>query len=134
MELIKKILKFGVVGIAGIFIDFGSTFIAKEIIFLNPYVSNSIGFCIAASFNYLLNRKWTFRDKNPQVLSQFFQFFGISIVGLILNNLLILLFQEYLSIPFYVSKFIAIGVVFFWNYFANAKITFKNTNTVKESF
>jgi len=65
--LFLKILKFGVVGISGIAVDFGITYLLKEKLGIQKYVSNSIGFISAASSNYYLNRIWTFKSQNPEI-------------------------------------------------------------------
>ena len=46
---ILKFLKFGVVGFSGVFVDFGITWLCKEKIRLNKYLSNAIGFICAAT-------------------------------------------------------------------------------------
>ena len=66
-ELFNKFIKFGVVGASGVIVDFGFTFLGKEIIKIPKYVANAIGFTIAASTNYLLNRIWTFHSQNPEI-------------------------------------------------------------------
>lgn len=129
-ELTKRLFKFGIVGFSGILIDFGSTYFLKENIGVNAYLANSIGFCLAAFSNYLLNRVWTFKDKNNLILQQFGMFFIISLIGLVLNNILIYVLNTYLGLSFYIAKFLAISIVFFWNYFANAKFTFRKKEAI----
>ncbi len=48
IELIIKFLKFGIVGLSGTAIDFLFTWICKEKLKWNKFISNSIGFSIAA--------------------------------------------------------------------------------------
>ena len=66
MELDKafflKFLKFGAVGLSGVFVNFGVTWFFKEVCKLNKYLSNILGFIAAATTNYLLNGKlkWNF--------------------------------------------------------------------------
>jgi putative flippase GtrA len=59
---IYKFIKFGAVGCSGMIIDFGITYLCKEIFKLNKYISNGIGFILAATSNYFLNRIWTFES------------------------------------------------------------------------
>ena len=66
--MIFKLFKFIIVGFFGLFIDFGLTVICKEKLSLNKYLSNSIGFLLAVSSNYFLNRVWTFGSKNPEIM------------------------------------------------------------------
>ena len=63
--MIFKFLKFGIVGLSGLIVDFSITILLKEKLKIHRYISNSAGFTIAASSNYLLNRIWTFESNNP---------------------------------------------------------------------
>ena len=119
-----QFIKFCVVGVTGVVVDFGITFLFKEKLKLNKYIANSLGFMAAASTNYLLNRWWTFRSHDPEVAQQYVQFVGISAIGLILNNIIIYLLNDKARLNFYLSKLIAIGLVTLWNFFMNYYFTF----------
>lgn len=122
---IFKFLKFGVVGFSGMIIDFGITYLCKEIIKLNKYVSNGLGFILAATSNYILNRIWTFESHDEQIGFQYMQFMIVSSIGLGINSLVLYLLSDRLRLNFYLSKLIAIGVTTIWNFFANLLFTFK---------
>lgn len=125
VELIVKFLKFGIVGLSGTAVDFFFTWICKEKLKWNKFLSNSIGFIIAATSNYILNRFWTFESNSPEVGREYLSFFGISLIGLVLNNLFIYLFHEKLKINFYLAKAFAISLVSIWNFIANYLFTFQ---------
>ncbi|MDY0370464.1 MAG: GtrA family protein, partial [Bacteroidales bacterium] len=69
--LFERFVKFGLVGFSGMLIDFGITYITKEKLGWQKYISNATGFLLAASSNYLLNRIWTFRSVNPAILIEY---------------------------------------------------------------
>lgn len=119
-----KFVKFGIVGFTGVFIDFGFTYICKEWFKIQKYVANAIGFTIAASSNYYLNRIWTFNSHNPEIAVEFGRFFFISLIGLLLSTLVIYLLVSKVKINFYFSKLFAIGVVTIWNFVINLNYTF----------
>ncbi len=123
--MIEQFLKFCVVGGSGVFVDFGVTYLFKEIVRFNKYVSNSLGFLCAASTNYVLNRVWTFENTNPDITTQYMTFLGISVIGLAINNATIYLLHEKWHLNFYLAKLFAIGVVTFWNFFMNYFFNFK---------
>jgi putative flippase GtrA len=125
LELIIKFLKFGIVGLSGTAIDFLFTWICKEKLKWNKFTSNSIGFSIAATSNYILNRIWTFESNNPEVSREYLSFFFISSIGLALNNLFVFLFNEKLKFNFYLSKAFAIILVAIWNFIPNYLFTFR---------
>ncbi len=124
---ISKFLKFVVVGFSGMLVDYGFTFLFKEIVRIQKYIANSIGFIIAATTNYIFNRVWTFHSDNPDIAVEYTKFLVISIIGLGINNLILWLIVSRLKWNFYVSKLFAIGVVTFWNFLANYFITFGQT-------
>ncbi len=123
-SFILKFLKFAAVGFSGLLVDYAFTYIFKEWLKVQKYVANSIGFTIAASSNYLLNRVWTFESDNPDIAMEYSEFLIISIIGLGLNNLILWLIVKRFKINFYLAKFFAIIVVTLWNFLANFFITF----------
>jgi putative flippase GtrA len=122
--IILKFLKFCLVGFSGMLVDFGFTWLCKEKFKWNKYVSNSIGFVLAATNNYIWNRWWTFQSDNANIPIEYGKFFVISVIGLGLNNLVIYLLHEKLKLNFYLAKLIAIGVVTVWNFTMNYRFTF----------
>ena len=123
--LIERFLKFCVVGGSGVVVDFGITYLAKELLKLNKYVANSLGFVCAATSNYILNRMWTFASNDPDIVMQYIRFFGFSLVGLAINNFVIYLLHGRAKWNFYFVKLIATGVVTFWNFCMNYIFTFQ---------
>ena len=124
MMFIIKFIKFCIVGFSGLIIDFIITYFSKEKLKIHKYISNSLGFIIAVCTNYYLNRIWTFKSNSIQIFEEYTSFLIISIVGLIANNMFLYLFHEKLDKQFYTSKFIAIVLTSFWNFFANYYFTF----------
>jgi len=94
IALLGKFIKFGLVGLSGMVIDFFFTWLCKEKLRWNKFISNSIGFILAATSNYVLNRVWTFESDNQQVGREFISFFLVSLIGLLLNNLLLYFFTR----------------------------------------
>lgn len=123
--LFSKLLKFGIVGCSGMIIDFGITYLCKEILKINKFVSNGIGFILAATSNYFLNRNWTFNSQSEDIGIQYAQFMIVSAIGLGINSLVLFLLNEKLKWNFYFSKVIAIAITTIWNFFANLLFTFK---------
>ncbi len=162
-KLFIRFFKFGVVGTLGTAIDFGVTAVLMAALSLSNYYDmsfeeiitegqssvvymvlaiNILGFIVAATFNYYINRIWTWRSSNPNIKGEYSTFLLVSIIGLIINISAIYLFNRYanwsfnlneftsfdfLVEKFWVSKALATVVVMFWNFFANNAITFKKS-------
>jgi putative flippase GtrA len=123
-ELFIKFFKFGLVGVSGVVVDFGITWLCKEQLRLNKYIANSMGFGCAVVSNYLLNRWWTFHSTDPHVAAQFGKFAVVALIGLGMNNGIIYLLTERKGLKFYPSKLVATGIVMLWNFGANYLFTF----------
>jgi putative flippase GtrA len=121
---ILKFLKFGVVGLSGVLIDFGTTYLLKEIVKIPKYVANAIGFTLAATSNYFFNRIWTFQSNNPHIATEYFKFLFISLIGLGINTLILWILVSKFKKHFYLSKLFAIAVVTLWNFIMNLIFTF----------
>ena len=119
-----RIIKFGLVGISGMLLDFGITWLLKEKCQTNKFAANSAGFMMAVINNYLLNRYWTFAQQGTIIPQQFLTFFLVSIAGLALNNILLFLLTNKKRLNFYLAKVLVTGIVFIWNYTLNSLYTF----------
>lgn len=123
--ILMRFIRFGIVGCSGMVVDFGVTWLCKEKLRWNKYLSNSLGFILAATNNYIWNRLWTFQSRNEEVAREYISFVVIAVIGLGLNNLIIYLLHERLHLNFYLSKLIAIGCVTLWNFTMNYVFTFR---------
>ena len=133
--LILKFVKFGIVGASGTVIDFGLTELCKGILGMPDLLSNTIGFTLAATSNYFLNRVWTWKSTSKEVGVEYAKFLIVSLVGLGLNSLILFLLKDISLVPrfvettldwdFWVAKIIATGVVMVWNFVANNFFTFR---------
>lgn len=134
-SIVLKFLKFGVVGASGAIIDFGLTALCKGIFGIPELASNAIGFTLAATSNYFLNRVWTWKSTSKDVGTEYAKFFFVSLIGLGLNSLIVLLLKDTTIIPcfvetsldwnFWVAKIIATAIVMVWNFLANNFFTFR---------
>ena len=120
-----KMIKFGLVGLLGMMIDFGTTWLCKEKLKWNKYIANGCGFTLAVISNYSINRQWTFTSSNPLWVKEFIIFLTVSLIGLLLNTTFLYFFHHKKDKNFYIAKFLAILVVFIWNFLANFFFNFK---------
>jgi len=150
----ERFAKFLIVGTIGFVIDFGTLTFLVEVVRLPELVAensqlptnaglllaNSISFTLAVISNFTLNRYWTYpesRAKRKRV--QLPQFGFVSILGLLLNNLILILTTPLFdwiiaALPFLpgffegyiLAKILATVVVLFWNFFINRHWTYSN--------
>jgi len=129
---IERFSRFLAVGAVGTLLDFSLLTLLK-LAGLPTLLANSLSFTAGLVNNFTWNRLWTFGDViQPDWRRQLVQFTAVSLVGLALNNLIVLslegIFGTMLGQPdwgYLPAKVIATGAVVFWNYFANRMWTFK---------
>jgi len=119
-----KLIKFSIVGFSGVIIDFGITYLLKEIFKVQKYVANAFGFMCAASSNYFFNRIWTFHSHNPEIFTEYSKFILISFIGLLINTFVLWVLVSKFKLNFYIAKLGAIAVVTLWNFGMNLIFTF----------
>ncbi|SFF08465.1 GtrA family protein [Thermoflexibacter ruber] len=124
ITILVKFIKFIVVGVNGMIVDFTATYFVKDKLQWNKYIANTIGFFMGATNVYFINRVLTFESNNQDVFIEYSKFISIYAIGLIINNLVVYLVHGKLNIKFYIAKLIAIGITAFWNFFANYYFTF----------
>jgi len=106
-------------------IDVGLLYILTEYANLNYLVSATFSYCVGLILAYIGQKIFTFKDQNKKIAKQFSLFTIVSIIGLLINLLILKVFVEYFGIHYMISKVIAIGAGFIWNYSINKKFTFK---------
>ena len=129
---VRRFARFLVVGAAGTLLDF-SLLTALKTLGMPTLIANTLSFSAGVANNFTWNRAWTFADARRSAWhTQLLQFLTVSLVGLILNNTIVLLLEHPLGtllprpeLGYVPAKVIATMVVVFWNYFANRTWTFK---------
>jgi putative flippase GtrA len=120
----KRFVKFALVGFSGMIVDLTVLYLLVEFFAVHYLVASVVSFLLAVVNNFLLNKYWTFEDKNKRGVYQFFSFLLISLCGLVLNLVIMYLLVDLCVVWYILAKVIAIFLVTFWNYFMNKKITF----------
>lgn len=137
-ELIKRrgfrqFIKFGIVGLTGTVVDLGIYNLLAVLLGYNIYIARVISFTLAATNNYILNRKWTFHSDDNKIAAEYGKYFFIASVGLFLNLGIMRLLQPWalrFSSPLAqknIPVLIAIVIVLIWNFTANKFWVFKES-------
>lgn len=129
---VERFSRFLAVGAVGTALDFSLLTLLK-LGGLPTLFANSLSFTAGLLNNFTWNRLWTFGDvEQSDWRKQFMQFTVVSLIGLLLNNAIVLSLENVLGSMlgqpewgYLPAKVIATGVVAFWNYFANRTWTFK---------
>lgn len=137
-----RFLRFLVVGVFGTLTDFGVFNLLNHLFAVPVVTAGTISFLAGVTNNFLWNRYWVYPDsRSKRVLHQFTQFSVINAIGLLIR-VPILAFVTPHVVRFFNSLgsypagmkaetmgnnftlAIAIGIVMFWNFFANRYWTY----------
>ncbi len=116
-DLWQQIFKFGIVGFIATVIDFLCIYILKEFLHLPVIISNTLSFCIATIYNYWASIHWVFnvnKEKNPK--KNFILFILFSVMGLLLNDLIVWFTTYEFNIYYLLGKVIATAIVMIFNF------------------
>jgi dolichol-phosphate mannosyltransferase len=133
---LSKYIKFSTIGGIGAVINTAILWTAS-VFFLAPYQPAAVlAFSVAATSNYFMNRKWTYRSKR-NLPRQYSQFLAVSAFGLVLNLVILTgiidgimpafdIGRDKARIYLVVANLVAIFVVSIFNFFANSFWTFRH--------
>ena len=141
-----RFFKFATVGAIGSVVDFSFLNLAHKL-FPWPVMvggglstivgwpllaANTLSFTLSVLSNFTWNRLWTFPESRSRpVRQQLVQFVLVNIVGLAINNVILLVAKGILSNSlddpwdYNLAKAIAIAIVLFWNFGANRLWTYR---------
>ena len=107
-------------------IDFVLLVLFVEVFSLYYLVAGGISFVVAVSLNYFISRDWVFTGGKYSHPVEFLGFFITSSIGLLLNQIVLWIFVDLLSLDYRISKVIAIFIVTFWNFATKKHLIFRN--------
>jgi len=152
---VERFIKFALVGAFGAVVDFTTLNVLQSTILppngqyesLHVSLATGIAFTLAVINNFVLNRYWTFPDSRSRSIStQLTQFFVISTVGLIFRLVFVRISYDLLGhsgqqllhtandttsinqLGTNIAQAISIGIVLFWNFFANRYWTYNDVD------
>lgn len=120
-----QFLRFAVVGGIATIIQFSILVALVELAHANELIANAIGFVIAATANYLMNRYFTFSGTTSHAGYGMLKFAVTSLIGLGINSLI---FKAFMSVGVYymIAWAFATGLTLIWNYSAARLIVFRD--------
>lgn len=128
-KLLAQIMKFGVVGVIATVIDFGIMNLLHYGLGLNILIANTSGFIISLIFNYLASMKYVFAHKEGMSRRrEFIIFVVLSVIGLALNDGIVLTLNAGLGLEANIAKICATALVMVYN-FVTRKIFLEGDET-----
>jgi len=122
-----KIVRFGLVGLSGIFVNMGLLYALTEIAGLYYLVSAAIAIELSIVNNFIWNDVWTFKSAGDlrfeRKVQRFASFQAVSVGGLAINMVVLYLLAEIAGVYYLVANLAGILIAFAWNYGVNRHYT-----------
>lgn len=116
-QIAKQFMKFGAVGGIAFLIDYSLLIFLTEVFQFDYLISASISFTISVIFNYAASMRFVFSGKEGMSRRrEFITFVTLSVIGLIINNVLMWIGVEIFSVDYRITKLFATVLVTLWNF------------------
>ena len=126
VPLSGEVFRYGLVSALGLAVDLILLVALTEILHIPYLYSAAIGFIAGAVVVYVLSIGWVFQARTcrGKPSSEFLMFVSIGLVGLLLNQAILLVGTDVLALHYTASKALAISFVFTWNFTARKALLF----------
>ena len=130
----QRMIRFGIVGGSGIFVNLGLFTLAKNVLYPvfgkgNAILLSSslIGDEISIIWNFLLNHFWTFNKSTntDHIFMKMAKFHFIALTSVVINNSVLFALHLGMGMGDIRAKLIGILIAFMWNYIGNVKWTWR---------
>ena len=121
-ELILQFCKFGMVGTFCFCIDYGLMILLTETHVMSYYASSAVSFTASVIVNYVLSMRFVFVAKEGMSkMQEIMIFIALSMVGLLLNQMIMFFAVELLGMFYALAKIFATILVTAYNFISRKK-------------
>ena len=115
------------IGFSAALVEWGVFWTCNVHLSLGIYIATSISFILATSTNWIIARNITFKNEAKFIRPRqdLPLVFIVSCVGLLFNLLLMWIIADLMGIDPMLSKIIATGIVFLWNFGARKALIYR---------
>ena len=115
-KLIIQLIKFGIVGVIATVVDFGVLMFLKELMHIDVLVASAAAFSVSVIANYILSMLFVFKGSENGKLKEFIIFVALSIGGLLINQFIMWIGTEFVSVYYLWVKMFATFFVPIYNF------------------
>lgn len=116
-KLLRQLVRFGAVGALCFVIDYALLIALTELFSIDYLISGGISFAISVIINYDLSMRYVFHgQKQHSQAAEMVGFIGLSISGLVLNEILMYLIVENGGLHYTLAKIIVTAIVMVYNF------------------
>jgi Predicted membrane protein len=123
-----KLIKFCIVGAANTLITLFFFYLFNKVLLINYMISTIVSYLIGMLNSYILNKQWTFYDKDKRILIQLIKFIAVNGISLVVNLIIMHFLVSKLYIDAFLSQIFATGFSTISNYLGSKLIVFRSIN------
>ncbi len=120
----KQFILYLIVGGIATVVEWIAFYMLDSIASINYAISTTIAFIISTFANWAAGRLLMFKG-DGKIVAELIKIYLTSIAGLIMNLVIMWIAIEFIGIPNFISKVIATGIVFFWNFIIRKLFIYK---------
>jgi len=132
IAVVIKAVRYFASSALALIVDVGVLWIGVEF-FAMPYLwAATLGFLVGCLVNYIASKLYVFENNSSNSESVTFAlFFLVGVGGLLLNNLILYIGVDILSLHLLLSKLVSAGTVFCFNFLIRGFFVFKDPDLCK---
>lgn len=122
-----KFFKYSAIGVISASIDFLVFYILNTSTPINYLIINIISISFGITNSFFLNAKLNFKV-HDNYIKRFAKFYAVGILGIIISNILLLIFHEQIGVSVIISKIVTIFIVVIMQFILNSKYSLASIN------
>jgi len=117
-SIIREFFSYFGVAIIAFLVNYLCLYILSDVLEINYIISNIISFVFGLTINYILSKRYVFKNDNINKKAEFLIYTFIGVIGLLIDTCVLWFFTEKIHIYHMISKIISTGITFIWNFVA----------------
>ena len=113
---IIDLIKYFIVALVAAIVNIGMLYVFTDLCAISYLISNVFAFILGLITNYTLSKLFVFKNDKLNKMIEFIIYALIGVIGLGIDTLSLWVFTSKLNIYYLISKIIATGVTFIWNF------------------
>ena len=114
-----------IVGGLATLVEWGAFFVLNSLLSVHYAPSTALAFVLSTAANWLFGRLILFRASKQNTAAELAKIYAVSVIGLLMNLAIMFVLVEKIGISEMISKILATGIVFMWNFLIRKFIIYK---------
>ena len=123
--MLTQFIKFSLVGLLNTAIHYGIFYVTFTYMGVHHLLASTLGFSVAVTNSYLINKHWTFKTRGSKVHHEFAKFIIVNLITLSINLGSMAVLVEQFGMDPRIAQLASIGLTLSINFLGNKFWTFR---------